>query len=223
MRVPKKMTQLQQNNVTRCFNFEMRTSKKDDEFGIVEGLPIVYESKTDLGYFDEIIERGALDDADLKDVRFLVNHNLDMIPLARSRNNNENSTMHLMVTDDGLRIRVKLDVENNSEARNLYSAISRGDITGMSFMFSIRDEAWENENSDHPLRKITKIDKVFEVSAVTMPAYEATEINARCKQELESYRTLLESRDGNTPDGDGDNLINNLELLKLKTKILGGK
>lgn len=231
----KKKTTIDDKRVTRCYNFEIRASKDENERGIIEGMPIVCDSKTDLGYFDEIISRGALKNTDLKDVRFLVNHNLDMIPLARSRNNNVNSTMQLTPSDDGLKIRVKLDIENNSEARNLYSAIDRGDITGMSFMFSIRAEEWEGEETDHPTRTITDIEKVFEVSAVTFPAYEDTEINARCKAELDSYRATLESMRSNTPDGasvdykrNNANNGNNgddgekLELLKLKNKILGG-
>lgn len=210
------------DKITRCYNFEMRATK-DDERGIVEGRAIVYDKETNLVYFREIIENGALDNTDLKDVRFLVNHNTDMIPLARSRNNNENSTMQLIVDDKGLKIRVKLDIENNSDARNLYSAIERGDISGMSFMFSIRGESWDDENTDTPLRTITDIEKVFEVSAVTFPAYEDTEINARCKTELENYRNTLENvKRNNSPEGEGDNSIKDLELLKEKNRILGG-
>lgn len=204
---------------TRCYNFEIRT-KVEDGKGILEGRPIIYNSKTDLGYFDEIIENNALKNADLTDVRFLINHNTDMIPLARSRNNNKNSTMQLMTDSDGLRIKVKLDIENNAEAKSLYSSIERGDITGMSFMFAIKSEKWENEDTDHPLRRIVEIEKVFEVSAVTFPAYEETEINARCKTELESYCKLLESRKDSTLESvKGDNLI---ELYKMKNRILGG-
>ena len=179
--------------VTRAYNFEIRAENNEKNGDHITGRPIVYNSKTDLGWFDEIIEAGALDKANLKDVRFLVNHNTDMIPLARSRNNNENSTMQLEVDKDGMGIRVNLDTENNSEARNLYSAIKRGDITGMSFMFTIDDEEWENLESDHPTRHIRKIGQVFEVSAVTFPAYESTEISARDKEALESAKSVLES------------------------------
>lgn len=185
------MPQIQ--TVTRAYNFEIRAENNDKNGDHVVGRPIVYNSKTDLGYFDEIIEAGALDKANLKDVRFLVNHNTDMIPLARSRNNNENSTMQLEVDKDGMGIRVNLDTENNTEARNLYSAIKRGDITGMSFMFTIDDEEWENLESDHPTRHIRKIGQVFEVSAVTFPAYEATEISARDKEALDSAKATLDS------------------------------
>lgn len=176
----------------RQYAFEIRAEENDSE-SIITGRPIVYESKTDLGYFDEIIHKGALDKANLTDVRFLVNHDLSKIPLARSRKNTKNSTMQLSVDDKGMTIRVTLDTENNTEARNLYSAVKRGDITGMSFMFSIDDERWEDLESDHPTRHINKIGTVVEVSAVTLPAYESTEINARDKLALDNARSAVDT------------------------------
>ena len=202
--------------VTRAYNFEIRAENNEKNGDHITGRPIVYDSKTDLGWFDEIIEAGALDKANLKDVRFLVNHNTDMIPLARSRNNNENSTMQLEVDKEGMGIRVNLDTENNTEARNLYSAIKRGDITGMSFMFTIDGEEWENLESDHPTRHIKSIGQVFEVSAVTFPAYEATEISARDKAALESAKATLESVRSQSLDSDNEAL----ELEKAKNSNL---
>lgn len=178
----------------RAFNFEVRANQNEQHGHFLEGRPIVYDQRTDLGYCDEIIAKGALDEADLKDVRFLVNHNTDMIPLARSRNNNENSTMQMTVDDDGMGIRVDLDIDNNTEAKNLYSAVERGDIDGMSFMFSVNGDEWEDIESDHPTRTITKLGKVFEVSAVTFPAYEQTSITARGLSEaLDNARKSLEN------------------------------
>lgn len=212
----------QDKRITRAFNFEIRASE-DDNKGVIEGRAIVYGTKYDAGYFEETIARGALKNTNLKDVRFLVNHNIDMIPLARSRNNNENSTMQLIVDEDGLRVKIKLDIENNSDAAALYSAIKRGDITGMSFMFTVRGEEWRDEDTDYPKRTITDIEQVFEVSAVTFPAYEETEINARCKAELDNYRATLENvRRNNTPDGVSVDDKETLKLLKLKNQILGG-
>ena len=179
--------------VTRAYNFEIRAENNEKNGDHITGRPIVYDSKTDLGYFDEVIVSGALEETDLKDVRFLVNHNTDMIPLARSRNNNENSTMQLSPDEKGMGMRANLDTENNSEARNLYSAVGRGDISGMSFMFTIDEERWEDLDTDHPTRYILKIGKVFEVSAVTFPAYESTEISARDKEALDSAKLVLES------------------------------
>ena len=201
------------DRITRAYDFEIRAENNDKHGDHITGRPIVYDSKTDLGYFDEIIEAGALDKANLKDVRFLVNHNTEMIPLARSRNNNDNSTMQMTVDKEGMGIRVNLDTENNSEAKNLYSAIKRGDITGMSFMFTIDGEEWENLETDHPTRRIKSIGQVFEVSAVTFPAYEATEISARNKEALDSAKRALDSAQQSL-DSDKDNL----ELEKAKNR-----
>ena len=204
----------------RSYSFEIRAEENDSGHVII-GRPIVYESKTDMGWFDEIIERGALNGADLTDVRFLVNHDVSKIPLARSRRNTANSTMQLTTDNDGMTIRVNLDVENNADARSLYSAVQRGDITGMSFMFGISDEEWENLDSDHPTRRIRAISTVVEVSAVTFPAYESTEINARDKGALDNARSALESaRRSQRTSVETDEL--ELEKEKIKTKLLGG-
>lgn len=202
-----------ENMEIRAFNFEVKAQEDDEHGTFVEGTPIVYDSWTNLGWYDEMIDRGALADTDLRDVRFLVNHNTDMIPLARSRNNNENSTMQMSIDDEvGMKIRVNLDTENNAEAKALYSAIERGDISGMSFMFTVDGDRWEDETSEHPKRHIERISKVFEVSAVTFPAYEATNISARgladvldnAKASLESVRAEKRA----------------IELLKAKIRIL---
>ena len=203
----------------RFYSCEVRAVPTDSGSDIT-GRPIVYNSRTDLGWFDEIIEPGALDMADLTDVRFLVNHNTDMIPLARSRRNNGNSTMTLTVVPEGLDMDASIDTENNATARELRSAIERGDISGMSFMFSIDDEEWEDLESDHPTRHIRKIGSVVEVSAVTFPAYDATTINARSKEALESARKAVETARAEVRSVDTDS--NLLELEKAKTKILGG-
>lgn len=197
----------------RSYTFEVR-AEQNDNGAIITGRPIVYNSRTNLGLFDEIIDSGALDETDLTDVRFLVNHDISKIPLARSRRNNGNSTMHLTPDMQGLNMDwVKLDVENNSEARALYSAVQRKDITGMSFMFSIDGERWEDLESDHPTRHITKIGSIVEISAVTFPAYDATSINARSKNALENARAALENeRQRNAAAVDTDEL----ELAKAK-------
>mgnify|MGYP002515680392 CR=1 FL=1 len=203
----------------RSYNFEVR-AEESERGKVITGRPIVYNSRTDLGLFDEIIEPGALNRTDLTDVRFLVNHDISRIPLARSRRNNGNSTMQLIVDNAGMVIIVILDTGDNSEASALYSAVERGDISGMSFMFGIRGEEWEELDSEHPTRRITDISTVVEVSAVTFPAYESTEINARSKEALENARSALEkARQQKAKSVDTDEL----QLLKEKTKILGGK
>lgn len=200
------------------FDFEVRAESDEEHGKFLTGQPIVFDSETQIysptrGYFTEIIERGALVDTDLRDVRFLINHNTDMIPLARSRNNNENSTMQMVVDQErGMFIRVNLDVENNSEARNLYSAVERGDVTGMSFMFSDVKDKWENARSAMPVRRVLSIGRVLEVSAVTFPAYEATSIQARgLSDALDSAWASLDSERAR---------LERVERHKLKIKLL---
>ena len=201
----------------RAFNFEIRAEQSEELGNIITGRPIVYNSKTNMGCYDEIIAQGALANTDLTDVRFLVNHDISRIPLARSRRNNGNSTMLLSTDNDGMFIRVTLDTENNSEARALYSAVQRGDISGMSFMFSIDEEEWTDLESEHPTRTITDIGTVVEVSAVTFPAYDSTEIEARSKAALESARSAVETaRQQRAKSVETDELA----ILKAKNEIL---
>ena len=206
----------------RSYTFEVR-AEENERGHVITGRPIVYNSRTDIGLFDEIIEAGALNNTDLTDVRFLVNHDTSMIPLARSRRNNGNSTMLLTVDENGMGIRVDLDTENNADARTLYSAVERGDIDGMSFAFAVRGEAWDNLESEHPTRHITDISSVVEVSAVTFPAYSATTINARSKVALDNARSALESeRQQKANSVETEENTHELELLKEKTKFLKG-
>lgn len=196
----------------RALEFEVRAGEGEQP-GRITGRAIVAGKRTNIGPFDEIIDAGALRQTDLRDVRLLVNHNTDMVPLARSRNNTENSTMQLTVDAEGnLDIRADLDIEHNTDAAALYSAIERGDISGMSFMMTVRGENWEDINSNHPTRHVADIERVYEVSAVTWPAYTATRIHARgLPDALESAEAALESE---------RTRIREIENKKRKIKIL---
>jgi len=198
--------------VTRSYSAEYRA-----EGNKITGLAAVYGSTTPIGnWFYEVIDRGAFDEADLTDVLFFINHQTEKIPLARSRRNNGSSTMILNIIDRGLEMDADVDTENNSEARALHSSISRGDITGMSFMFRVKDEEWENLDSDMPTRRITKIAKVWEVSAVNYPAYQSTDINAREEaRSLESDLKALENARAAL-----DKAKEEKEVLKLKNLII---
>lgn len=201
-------------NEIRAFNFEVRAEENEEHGHFLSGRPIVFGQRTNLGWYDEIIESGALDTTDLKDVRFLVNHNTDMIPLARSRNNTNNSTMQMSVDDDGMVIRVDLDTENNADAKSLYSAVNRGDISGMSFMFVTDKDSWDDVDTDHPTRHIRSIRQVMEVSAVTFPAYSQTSITTRgLADALDSAKASLESE---------KERLAAIERQKQKIKILMG-
>ena len=199
----------------RGFTAEFRAAGADaDESGhIVEGLAAVYEQETRIsdffGEFVEVIRKGAFDECDFSDVRLLVNHDFNGIALARSRRNNKSdkpNTMQLTVDENGVNIKADLDTENNEQARSLYSAISRGDMDGMSFCFYVEEDGqrW-TEKDGVEYREILKVAKVIEVSAVNFPAYGGTNIDARSldsdKRALDSARKLLDSRKNeNKPD-----------------------
>lgn len=198
---------------------EFRALEPTEDTGhIVEGYAIVYEQVTNVGgWFKEIIKRGALDGADLKDVPLFIHHNQRKIPLARSRNNNGNSTMQLTVDEKGLFFRAELDVENNSEAKALYSAIKRKDITGMSFSFRAKDEKWIELDSPLPTREIHKFEKVYEISALYSPQYEGTNINARSESLDSEDKLALDNARATELDSSDDE---QLELEKIKLEIL---
>ena len=201
--------------VIRSFN--MSDLQAVDDGNYIEGHAAVYDEKTNIGgYFYEIIERGAFDGCDFDDVLFSVNHDLRKIPLARSRRNNGNSTMQLNLDTKGLYVKADLDTENNTEAKSLYSAVKRGDIDGMSFIFYVKEDRWEDLDKDMPTRHILKVKKVREVSAVNYPAYGGTDINARDQAVLDNAVQALE----NARSKELDNSKEQLEVLKLKTKIL---
>lgn len=197
---------------------------KDDGTATIEGYAAVFDSETVIGnnWWIESIARGAIKDSALEDVVLLVNHDDSKIALARSRKNNASSTLQLIVDDKGLKIKANLDIANNSEAKNLFSAVKRGDITGMSFMFQVAANEWSDIQEETPKRKITEISRVYEVSAVNFPAYQDTEIYARqVSDTLENEKKALESARSALLENSG-----NLELAKqkalFKIKNLGG-
>lgn len=192
-----------------------QTEVRADEGGnIIDGRPIVFNQPTDIaGWFEETIEAGALDDTDLSDVRFCKNHDTSNV-YARSKKGK--GTMTLTPDDEGLLISAEVDKENNPLAATLYSEISRGDIDGMSFMFTVSEDRWEELDSDYPKRFITKIGTVLEVSAVTFPAYPQTTIGARAKDALENARGEAEAARA-LKKAEADKL---LQLEKEKIKLL---
>lgn len=165
-------------------SFEFQTN--DDEM-IVEGTPIVFEQRTKLYSFEgidffEVIDRHALDGAEMQDVVFVVNHT--GTPAARTRN----QTLSLRKTDNELIARA--DLSKSSIGPGLYKDVKNGLIDKMSFSFTIRES--EYDKTTHTTR-IKKIGRLYDVSAVTFPAYEQTEISARDFFKAEAEKELAEA------------------------------
>lgn len=146
--------------------------ESDSEF-LVQGRAAVFDTPTCLYEYDgvkyyEVIARGAFDDCDMSDVIFNYNHVGKVV--ARLRN----KTLKLKITDEGLDIEANL--KGTVEGRNLYEEIKGGYIDKMSFSFTIAESSY---NVDTHTRTITKIKKLYDVSAVDIPAYNETSISAR--------------------------------------------
>lgn len=142
---------------------------------IIEGTPIIYEAETTIttpaGEYKEIIRRGALDNADLSDVRLLYNHDMNKIPLARTP-----KTMQLTRDLAGLQITATLPA--TEAGREAHEAIKRGDLTGMSFAFKV-PPGGDKYDPETNTRTINRIAKVYETSIVPFPAYAETSVEAR--------------------------------------------
>ena len=146
----------------------------------VEGYAAVFGQEADIGgFFREVIERGAFKDAiGRDDVVFLINH--EGLPLARTRS----GTLTLEEDEKGLRMETMLDPED-PDVKAIAGKMRRGDLDKMSFAFYPEVQEWD-ESGDLPLRTIKKA-SLYDVSVVTTPAYEGTEIALRS---LEASRDL---------------------------------
>lgn len=155
----------------RTYNIEFRAEEGDGR--TVSGYAAVYRSvSNELWGFEEVIEPGAFANADFSDVRALFNHNPDHI-LART----SSGTLSLTSDDEGLRY--EFEMPDTTLGRDLLVMMKRGDISQSSFAFTIKEDSWEDREGGLPLRHIRQIDKVYDVSPVTYPAYEKTSATVR--------------------------------------------
>lgn len=164
-----------------------------DTSGLIEGVPIVFDTPTDIGgWFEETIVSGAITEDVIKDVRFFWNHNIDEKAIARTIIPIEKlGGMTLTIEDKMVRMLANPN-RKRTDANDLCLAIEDGVISAMSFMFGVKEERWEDLDTDYPRRFITRIDPLIEVSAVNFPAYASTEIHARTDAATESDRAALD-------------------------------
>ena len=153
------------------------TRSGDDNSRHVEGYALVFDSwSKDLGGFTERISRNALDGVlASSDVLALLNHQQERGVLARWRG--EKGSMNLEIDDIGLRY--EFEAPNTALGDELLEGLRRGDITQSSFAFSVGDEEWSKDEDGNYHRTINRIERLYDVSPVYNPAYDATSVNAR--------------------------------------------
>lgn len=167
------------NEIRNC---ELRTLNDESQM-ILTGTPIVFNSKSFINNtYYEIITRNSVDNISFDNIKLLYNHNADIVPLANTPN-----TLSLTIDDIGIHMRAVLP--NTEKAKEIYTAVKRGDLSGMSFAFTVPSngdtyDAYEN------LRTINKIDKIYEISIVPFPAYAETSVEARAMMNSENHKAL---------------------------------
>lgn len=165
--------------------FEVRAQ---DDGMTVEGYAATFDQPTVMYEYDgveykEVISRGAFDKSQMTDV--VMNFDHQGKPVARTKN----STLNLTIDNVGLK--VKADLSGTQEARTLYEEIKAGYIDKMSFAFTVADESYDKATHT---RSINSIKRLYDVAAVSIPAYDSTSIQARSFFEAEAEKERAEAR-----------------------------
>ena len=158
----------------RKIGLQFRTETNDEEKMEIKGYAVVFNSPETYGY-TEVISDKALDEADMSDVVLRYNHNDNFMVLARTRNN----SLKLKKDEKGLFMEATLQ-DNITEHRNIFNAIDSGLIDKQSFAFTVEEDEYDYETDT---RTITKIGKLFDVSVVDQPFYNATDVSVASKND----------------------------------------
>lgn len=162
--------------------FEVRAA--DDGNVKVSGYAAIFDEEADLGYFREVIRKGAFKDVISRgdDVRFLINH--DGLPLARTAS----GTLTLKEDKRGLWMEATLKA-SDPDVMRITPKMERGDLNQMSFAFTIfpnGEVTWTDRAEGDEIvsvREVKKVGQVYDVAIVTFPAYAGTEIALRSREE----------------------------------------
>jgi HK97 family phage prohead protease len=179
--------------MTKMINKETRISEiqaVSEEKMIIEGYAIKFNEQTLIGTeahgFKEIIAVDALTETNMKDVPLKYNHQDNFLVIARTRN----KSLELEVDEVGLKIRAELlDTQSNQD---IYKMVKSGLLDKMSFAFTVKNQSWDRTGTI-PIRTIQKIDRLYDVSIVDVPAYEGTSVYARSLELLDNDTRELEN------------------------------
>ena len=200
----------------RIFNIETRVDSTEDGRDLVVGHASVYDSRSNnLGGFYEFIERGAFNEELISnsDVRALINHDPNLI-LAR----NTSGTLNLTADERGLKY--EFEMPETSYGKDLAISMKRGDITQSSFAFTVAEDDWSTDADGNNIRTIKKIDRLYDVSPVTSPAYNMAESDlVVAKRGLKEYQeSLVEETNEEIIEEKENNLVRN-SLISLNIEL----
>jgi len=205
----------------RTFNIESRIDTNDAGINVVVGHASVYNSRSEnLGGFYEYISKNAFTPEliEKSDVRALINHDQNLI-LARSKA----GTLKLENDDKGLRY--EFEMPDTSYGRDLAVSMKRGDISQSSFAFSISDggDEWSTDDEGNNIRTINKIERLYDISPVSYPAYSQAESDLVVAQRgLKDYKETLEKKNVKEEEVKEKDLVSR-SLAKLKIELIKRK
>lgn len=165
-------------------DFSLVPHEEGSEECRVKGTAVVFDTPTVIAEYDgikycEVIDRHAFDECDLSDV--IMNYNHAGKVVARLRN----KTLALDINERGVDIEANLG--GTTAGRELYEEIDGGYVDKMSFSFTVREAKYDSTTHT---RTITKVKKLYDVSAVDIPAYNETSIAARSFFAVEHEKEL---------------------------------
>ncbi len=204
------------NKEVRTFDVQDLELRMDGDKPTVVGYGAVFNSMSnDLGGFREFISPNAFDGRLDDDVRFLINHDANLI-LARTTN----GTLRLSVDDKGLKY--EADMPNTSTARDLMELLKNGTINQSSFAFTVEEDSWEVKDGMN-IRTIDKVARLYDTSVVTFPAYNSASSSVALRsmkewQEKEEAKKAEQNLEGIKEEDSNKRSLNEMRLEILKNK-----
>lgn len=192
----------------RKYNMQFRAEPNDDGKMEIKGYAVVFDSPETYDY-TEIIDKHALDETDMSDVVLRYNHNDSFMVLARTRN----KSLNLQKDEKGLMIDATLQ-DDITDHKNIYNAIKSGLIDKQSFAFTVVEDDYDY---DTDTRIIKKIGKLFDVSVVDQPFYNATDVSVKNQNDefLEKRAELRKQHEENLKE-----IQRKKDLQEAKDKLL---
>lgn len=199
--------------VESTMKIEKRAAEDGSDLAVIEGYAAKFNEVTVIGgWFQEVVRPGFFDDVLNDDVRCLKNHDANYI-LARS--NAGKGTLSLSVDDIGLKY--SYTTPDISYARDLQTSIERGDVSQSSFSFMPKEVRWTEKEGELELRELIKCETLYDVSPVTFPAYNNTEV---AKRSWEAHKQEKQAATRNENEGEGVKILDEYEarqrMLNLK-------
>lgn len=196
---------------THLGGLEIRKNEDGTESRTIEGYGVVFESKShQLGWFTETVSRTAFDEVNLDDVVATFNHDFNMV-MART------SSKTLTLSIDNVGVKYRFDAPNTTAGNDLLENVRNGNVVGSSFMFTIKEDRWTftKDAGGVDQREILKVDQLYELGPVTMPAYPDTTAQAK--------RTYDEAKKEFTKEDVEEANNTKKRLLELKFKVIKSK